>query len=218
MIIIKPVSKRRALNVSKYLLSILLWLPTLSIAAEPDYVEHGKQGIEAFRVGNLIQAMDLLSRSAEKGYAPAQATLAYILDKSEQDDAAFRLFQQAADQNYAEGQYGLGSMYAKGEGTEADPVKAGELIRLSAMQKYMPAVRAYAKALESGNLGLARNPAQAVENYQLCHEQGDSVCTHRLAQAYKNGELGLPVDITRSTQLTLQLNQKSDEKKKNAKH
>jgi len=192
----------------------LLCLSTGGNATEPDYVELGKQGIEAFRVGNLMQAMDLLGKSAAKGYAPAQTTLAYILDKSEDDDAAFKLFQQAAEQGYAEGQFGLGGMYAKGEGTTLDPVKAGELIRQSAMQNYIPAVRAYAKALEYGNLGFTRNLAQAVESYQLCHDLGDSVCTFRLALAYKTGELALPVVINRSTQLTLQLNQKSDEKKK----
>ncbi|MBC8210539.1 MAG: sel1 repeat family protein [Gammaproteobacteria bacterium] len=195
-----------------YLIATLLWLPSLSSAAEPDYIEQGKQGIEAFRVGNLIQAMDLLGKSAEKGYAPAQATLAYILDKSEEDDAAFKLFQQAAEQGYAEGQFGLGNMYAKGEGTAVDTIKAGELIHQSAVQNYMPAVRAYARALEYGTLGFTQNPQQAEVQYQRCHAAGDSVCSQRLAQAYKNGELGLAVDINRSTQLTLQLNQKTEEK------
>lgn len=151
--------------------------------------------------------MDLLNKSAEKGYAPAQTTLAYILDQSEEDDQAFKLFEQAAKQNYAAAQFGLGNMYAKGEGVEQDPLIAGQWIKKSAEQSHRPAMRAYAFALEFGKLGLDRNSELALHWYQLCNDAGDSVCARRLVQAYEKGDLGQPADENKADELRRRLNQ-----------
>ena len=172
----------------------LFLIPGTGFAADAQAVEQGDKGIEAFRQGNLISAMELLSKSAEKGYAPAQVTLAYIMDQAEENDRAFELFGQAAKQDNAAAQFGLGSMYAKGEGTPKDPYIAGQYIKKSALQSHAPAMRAYAYALESGGLGFDRHLDQALHWFQQCHEADDKVCTRRLVNIYENGELGLPVN------------------------
>jgi len=154
----------------------------------------GDRGIEEFRQGNLIESMQLLERSAKGGYVPAQVTLAYILDFSERDEEAFGWYQQAADSNDPAGIFGLGGMYAKGEGIGRDPVKAGQLTRRAAEMAHLPAMRAYAYALENGALGFTRDNAAAVEWFEKAAEAGDQVSMQRLKDAYSQGQLGLPVD------------------------
>ena len=121
-------------------------------------------------------------------------TLAYILDISERDEEAFNWYQQAADSNDPAGIFGLGNMYAKGEGTARDPQQAGQLTRRAAEMAHAPAMRAYAYALENGTLGFTRDDAAAVEWFQKAAEAGDQVSMRRLKDAYSQGQLGLPVD------------------------
>lgn len=181
-------------------------------AQSVDYAEIGERGIQAFSKGNLIQALDLLDQAAQHDYAPAQSTLAYILDKADDDERAFKLFQQAADQNYAAAQYGLAGMYAKGEGVEKNLKLAGEWMQKSAMQSYTLAMRDFATALEKGELGLDPDINQAVHWFNKCNEAGDVVCKRRLAKAYAMGELGLAVDEPKAKQLMRELNSKKEVK------
>ena len=160
----------------------------------------GERGIEAYQQGRLIEAMGLLERAAQGGYAPAQVLLAYIQDAAENDTAAFEWYRRAAEAGDAAGIYGLGSMYAKGEGVERDPVEAGRLIRRAAEMDHLPAIRTYAHALEDGSLGFASDPAAAVEWFRLAAEAGDAVAMHRLRDAYTEGQLGLPVDPEQAAQ------------------
>lgn len=171
---------------------IFISLPPL---VQADAKTDGDKGITYVSQGRLIEGMQLLRKSAEAGYAPAQSTLAFILDKAEQDDEAFILYQKAAESNDAAGLFGLGSMYAKGDGVAKDNNKAGQLIRQSAMLNHVLAMRAYAKALEHENLGFIRNNAEAVKWYQKAAHAGDTVSIRRLTEAYKNGQLGLGIDL-----------------------
>lgn len=174
------------------LISCLLTLQQSPALA--DAKTDGDKGIEEFRQGNLIESIQLLERSARQGYTPAQVTLAYILDISERDEEAFNWYQQAADSNDPAGIFGLGNMYAKGEGTARDPQQAGQLTRRAAEMAHAPAMRAYAYALENGTLGFTRDDAAAVEWFQKAAEAGDQVSMRRLKDAYSQGQLGLPVD------------------------
>jgi TPR repeat protein len=167
----------------------------------------GEQGIMEYRKGNLIEAMQLLEKSAAEGYAPAQTTLAFILDLAERDTQAVYWYQQAADRNDAAGLFGLGGMYAKGEGLAKDPVKAGRLIRQAAQLNHAEAMRFYARALESGQLGFDPAPSSAAEWYQKAAELGDQPSMNRLKQAYTQGQLGLPVDAGKAEAWNEKLNQ-----------
>jgi len=169
----------------------------------------GDKGIEEFRNGNLIEAMQLLEKSAAQGYTPAQVTLAYILDYSEQDTEAYQWYQQAADSGDPAGLFGLGSMYAKGEGTPLDPQKAGQLIEQSALLDHRPAMRAYANALEHGKLGFSQNHSSAAEWFLKAANAGDYVSMHRLIDAYSLGELGLAVNPEEASKWEIKLNPKN---------
>jgi TPR repeat protein len=181
----------RNFNALICLLALFLLLPsTLQADARTD----GDQGIEEYRKGNLIEGMQLLEKSAAQGYAPAQTTLAYILDASEQDADAFHWYQQAAESNDAAGLFGLGGMYIKGEGTVKDPIKGGQLIEKAAQFDHVQAMRVYARALEHGQLGIEPDQRSAAEWYLKAASLGDQNSMLRLKKAYTLGQLGLPVD------------------------
>lgn len=186
-------------------LAILL---TLTTPAWADARADGDKGIAEYRNGNLVTSLPLLEKSAEAGYPPAQVTLAYILDQSEYDDIAFHWYQQAAKNKNAAGLYGLGNMYAKGEGTEKNLPKAGQLILESAQLGYLPAMRAYAYAMEHGQLGFDSNHETAVEWYLKAANQGDTVSMRRLRDAYQLGQLGLPIEVQQSADWDAKLNTK----------
>ena len=174
------------------LLSCLLTMQQSPLLA--DARSDGDRGIEAFRQGNLIESMQLLERSALAGYVPAQVTYAYILDISERDEDAVKWYRQAAESNDPAGKFGLGGMYAKGEGVERDPQQAGLWTRQAAEMEHVPAMRAYAYALENGSLGFAQNFTLSVEWFLKAAVAGDDVSMRRLKNAYAAGQLGLPID------------------------
>ena len=186
----------RILNPSALLIWAALALAAAMTAPElhADARSDGERGIEEYRRGNLIESMRLLEKAAAEGYAPAQTMLAFILDASEDDTQAFHWYQQAAEAGDAAGLFGLGGMYAKGEGTEKDPERAGELIEQAAELGYLQGMRLYAHALEHGQLGFSAQPQRAAEWYRKAAEAGDGISMRRLQQAYAAGQLELPVD------------------------
>lgn len=186
---------------------------TVVIAEEQDYIEQGEKGIEAFKEGRLIEAMGLLQQSADKGYAPAQASLAFILDSSEEDKAAFELYKKSALQQYPPGQYGLSTMYMKGEGVSANQVIAGRWMKLSARQGHVPAMRAIALAYEYGTLGIDKDLSMASEWFHECHDKGDMSCSRRLSRAYGTGDLGFAVNMEKAKELYELINTPTEEKK-----
>lgn len=196
----------------KGIVASIVWA-SVSFSALPspawaDARADGDKGIAEYRKGNLIASIQLLEKSAAAGYSPAQVTLAYIYDQSENDDAAFHWYQQAANSKDAAGLFGLGNMYAKGEGTEKDSTRAGQLILQSAQLDYLPAIRAYAFALENGQLGFDSDHSTAADWYLKAAEAGDGVSMRRLRDAYKFGQLGLPIDAQQSAHWDTRINAK----------
>ena len=191
--------------------STLIWLLTLFLmlpsALQANARSDGDQGIEEYRKGNLIEGMRLLEKSAAQGYAPAQTTLAYILDAAEQDGEAFYWYQQAADSNDAAGLFGLGGMYSKGEGTPKDPIKGGQLIKQAAQLDHVQAMRVYAHAMEYGQLGFEPDQRRAAEWYLKAASFGDQNSMQRLKKAYTLGQLGLPVDPQQAEAWDKKINQ-----------
>lgn len=190
------------------IVSALAMLLTLPSPAWADARTDGDKGIAEYRKGNLIVGIQLLEKSAVAGYPPAQVTLAYILNQSDNNDIAFHWYQQAAKNKDAAGLYGLGNMYANGEGTNMNLPKAGELILKSAQLEYLPAMRAYAYALEHGQLGFDLNHGTAATWYLKAANLGDSVSMRRLRDAYKYGQLGLPIEAQQSADWDAKINAK----------
>jgi TPR repeat protein len=114
-----------------------------------------------FARGDLAAALPLWRRAADQGYAPAQARLGDILDKSEEDEEAVAWYRKAALQNNADGEFGLGQMYAKGEGVPKDLVQAQAHLLRAAKMDHTGAINVLMQAYRSGGLGLAPDPVQA---------------------------------------------------------
>ena len=177
----------------------LIFMVSATAIATPE--DDGIKGIQEYEIGNIIDGMELLYKAADNGYAPAQSKLGYILDQSEEDEKAIHWFTKAADQGDADGQYGLGSMFAKGDGVEKDFSEAIHWIRKAAKQGHLLAIRTYATALENGELGISSNEKETLRWLNKGAEGGDSLSIQRLARAHREGDLGLNVDLSEAARL-----------------
>jgi TPR repeat protein len=101
-------------------------------------------GFVAFQRGDIVAAMGHYTMAADAGSAEGQARLAWILDQSEQNEEAVKWYRQ----------YGLGEMYAKGEGVEKDESLAVEYFVLAADNGHAQSQRVLINAYEKGLLGL----------------------------------------------------------------
>jgi TPR repeat protein len=120
-------------------------------------------GFVAFQRGDIVAAIGHYQAAADTGSAEGQARLAWILDQSEQNEEAVKWYRAAADQDHAGGQYGLGEMYAKGEGVEKDESMAVELFALAADNGHGQAQRVLINAYRKGLFGLQLDAAKADE-------------------------------------------------------
>jgi len=165
-----------------------------SIAVTASPIQNTEKGIEAFNRGDVVAAMGFFQKAAEEGYAPAQVRLAYIFDQSESNEEAVKWYRKAAEQNNAEGKYGLAEMHVSGEGVEQDFSQAVLLITEAAEQGLVRAMRNLAIAYERGGLDLETDHVKTVYWIEKAAETGDRWAIGRLVQAYQQGELGLPAD------------------------
>ena len=144
-----------------------VWLGVAVLVAAPFAAAGPKEDTELaekeFARGDLVQSLALWRKAAEAGYAPAQAWLGDILDKSEEDEEAVAWFRKAAAQGDPHGEYGLGQMYAKGEGVKQDFAQARLYIGRSAEKNYLQAVVLMREMFKNGSMGVAADPAQAAK-------------------------------------------------------
>lgn len=114
-----------------------------------------------FARGDLVASLALWNRAAQLGYAPAQARLGDILDKSEEDVQAVEWYRKAAAQGNAAGEWGLGQMYVKGEGVKKDLEQARSHIARAADKGHLDAVVLMMEAYRTGALGVTVDHTQA---------------------------------------------------------
>jgi len=187
--------------VSRVLAGLLAWHACAVWAApEDDY----RAGAAAYRGGDVVQAMALLKKSADVGHAPSQSLLAYILDKAEFNDEAIAYYRKAAAQGDAEGEFGLGSMYASGEGVKRDPAEARKWITRAAERGHVSAIKVLALAYVKGELGIneaERGSAEALRWLRRAADSGDVPAMEHLVLAYRTGAYGLVVDLKQAEAL-----------------
>lgn len=159
----------------------------------------------AFEQADIVSAMALYRRAAESGHAPAQSRLAYLLDKSEENEDAVAWYSKAAEQGDAEGIFGLAHMYANGEGIGQDQPAAVRWYTLAAQQGHAPSIRALALAYEKGGLALDINYTQAVSWLNAGVAAQDAWSMQRLARAFRRGELGQRIDLEQAAFLESRL-------------
>ncbi len=150
----------------------LAWLHVGVAFAGPE--EDYEQGLKEYRAGQLTQSMEALGRAAEAGHAPAQAFLGYIQEKSGATERAAELYLLAAEQGNADGEWGIGLLYATGRGVERDEEKAREWIQRAAEQGKEDAIIYFANAYLKGALGLEESEEEAERWLRRAAEAGDA--------------------------------------------
>lgn len=183
--------------IKKRTIYLLISLACWSSPALADSADDYDVGLKAYTSGSVVDAMTPLRRAADKGHAPAQALLAYILDISELDEEAVAYYQKSSEQGDADGQFGLGSMYLSGEGIAKNLEEARRLFNLSAKQGNKNAIVALAQSYISGGLGLDEAALRGPEALFWIKAAADfdyQPALVALSAAYASGKYGLSID------------------------
>jgi len=159
---------------------ILIGLLLLSGVATAEQQSDYQRGLAVYASGDMFGAMEILKPAVDKGDTKSMALLAYILDKAEEDDQALLLYRRAAEQREPAALFGLGGMYAEGEGVDRDLAKARALMTQAAELGYVDAMKVVADAYETGALGVQVDLQQARDWWQRAAETGDQTATQRL--------------------------------------
>lgn len=157
-------------------------------------------GLDAWKAGDMIGALNHYHAAAEAGLAPAQAKLGYIYDQSNDDEKAVHWYREAAMQQNPDGEFGLGEMYAKGEGVEQDFEAAVEMFMRAAVGGHAQARRVLANAYEHGALDREISEAEALRWLMLAANSGDTNAMKRIASLYRDGGLGVKPDPAEAAQ------------------
>lgn len=182
-------------------------LAAATVTVDKKTAETIKLAEEAFDKSDIISAINHYRTAAEAGYGPAMTRLAYLLDKSENNEEAIQWLKKAVALGEAEAQFELARMYAYGEGIKQDKAAALELFMQSAKQDFAPAVRVLALAYEKGDLGLRIDYELSQQWLQHGQQINDYWSIKRLASAYRDGNLGLRINREKAQQLELLLEQ-----------
>ena len=160
------------------LLTALAASPAVSADASTDY----QQGYDAYHAGDLPTSMRLLRRAADAGNGRAAAFLGYILDQAEEDEAAVAMYRRAIELGEPAGSYGLGTMYATGEGLDQrDHAEALRLIKAAAEAGDAEAANALGVAYLNGDLTLEVDREQGLAWLQRAADAGHEPAANRLA-------------------------------------
>lgn len=169
-------SRRSGIDARLRFLSCLL-VPTL-LFAEPqdDY----QQGLEAYQRQDLMTSIKALRIAADSGHAKAQSLLGYIFDVAEENGQALHYYRLAAEQGDADGAYGIGTLYATGQGVAKDHPEAVRWYEKAADAGHPLAIDALATAYLNGGLALPRDSRKAIELLERGAALGHLPCVERL--------------------------------------
>ena len=173
--------------------ALLCWSSLVFAGPAEDY----ETGYKAFNLGNITDAMAPLRRAADSGHAAAQALLAYILDGAEDNEEAVSYYRKSAEQGNADGEFGLGSMYAIGEGVTQNFDEARKWVMKAAAQGNKNAIAMVAQSYISGGLGFdeaTRHGPEALTWIKRAAEFDYLPALINLSAAYRTGQYGLTAD------------------------
>ena len=173
----------------------------LAASAWAGPTEDFASGRSAYETGDVRTAISLLRKSADQGHAPSQALLGQILDQSEQNEEAVKYFRLAAEQGNPDGLFGLGTMYASGDGVARDLGAARGWMVKAADAGHVQAVQAVAMAYMNGGLAVSppeRTSAVALQWIEKAAALDSLAAIDRLAVAYRKGDYALPVDVKKA--------------------
>ena len=149
------------------------------------WVNQYKSGQVSYFFGEYSNAFDKWLPLAEKNYAEAQASIAWLfqsgLGVAKDISKALRYYRLAAEQDHATAQNNLGVMYEQGLGVEKNLSTAREWYRKSAEQGYRFAEFNYANFLYNG-LGGEKDPQLALKWYRKAADQDVAEAKKKLSE------------------------------------
>jgi TPR repeat protein len=182
-----------------WIMAATCWVNGAS-AADPDAEAELQAGLDAWQAGDMIGALQHYHAAAEAGVALAQAKLGYIYDQSNNDEQAVHWYREASSQYHPDGEFGLGEMYAKGEGVEQDLDVAVEMYMRAAVGGHAQARRVLANAYEHGALDREVSAAEALRWLTLAANSGDLNAMQRMVSLHTDGGLGVKPDPAQAEQ------------------
>ncbi len=197
--------KQRRLNLGFVLcLGALAPLGHAEVSVDDDL----RLGVQAFERADIMGAMGPLERAAHKGYPKAQYLLGYIMERGEENAAAYQWFAMAAEQGDADSQVALSAMiFQKKLGIEHDKAEALRWLQQAAGSGSAVAMNRLALIYAEGRHGVTQDLAAAVAHYLKSAESGDTNSMSRLVQAFTAGELGLSVDPAKAAEWSARIAQ-----------
>lgn len=169
-------------------------------AAGQPAAEH-QRAVDAYQRGDVSAALKLLRAPADAGHAPSQRLLAFILDRADVPDEAFRLYRSAAEQGDAEAHAALASFYAGGRGVAKDEKLALLHFSKAADLGDPLSINVVADAHARGTLGTAAVDAtQSARAIRRAAEQNHPPAVEALAGAFTSGRFGIAPDGTQAAQ------------------
>ena len=160
-------------------------------ATKPQQTESPQQLFQQYQQEpDQAKRMEYLKRSAEMGYAEAQATMARCYangrDVAKDTTEASHWFQRLAQQNGPEAWYWLGRCYSGGWGVEKRMDLAIQWYRKAAEQGYAPAQCQLGKCYYFG-WGVEEDKPKAVQWYRKAADQGHANAQWWLGYCYAEG-------------------------------
>lgn len=147
---------------------------------------------------DLERALPVLTSLAEAGYAPAQFRLGMMFAEGfgiqQNLRQAALWFERAAQQNNVGAQWTLARLYRVGAGVRKSDTLALRWLQQLAEQGFAPAQYQAGMMYREG-LGTTQDLVQAEFWLRQSAEQGYRLAMAEMIKAYRNGDLGLPVDL-----------------------
>jgi serine/threonine protein kinase/TPR repeat protein len=165
--------------------------------------EMNRRGNEALQSRDYAQALGWYRKSAEQGFAPGEAGLAFMYQHgfgvAKDYVQAQQWYRKAAEQGLPRAENEVGQGYLLGQGLSMDYKQAAEWFRKSAEQGNPFGQHQLGLMYLKGWGGLPRDYAQAVQWFRKSAEQNLPVGQYSLGNMYLNG-WGLPQDYAQAAQ------------------
>lgn len=152
------------------------------------------------QIKNLQKSVDLTTRCANDGYAPAQYNLGFLYNQGivlEQSiEQSIFWYKKSAEQDFGKACFNLGKMYNVGCGVEQDHVMAFKFYQKSAQAGFILAYSILGLMYLNG-IGTEINDDMAADCFLKSASDGNMDAQYNLALMYKEG-LGVHRDINES--------------------
>lgn len=194
--LIKNAPFKRVMTSTTLILAMLMGSVTAVAQVTPEQEQKAKalyaEAIDNLKGKNRIsqaeqnKMLELMTQSAELGYAPAQNVLGTIyytgLIIQQDNNKALDWFLKAANQGDAVAQYHVGQMYTEGKGVAQSEQNAAVWYAKSAEQGYAPAQSYLGVLYLFGIEGIEKNHEKAMSLLDKAAKQGDKQAIQLLSK------------------------------------